>query len=107
MPFGACYSIPCSTSPIRLLDTERCPVKVSEQEFRRFFLPDSLHWHSLKRLAGGAFVPAANPPQQLNGAIEYQAPSLDPELSSGAPSLTMAANSFATTLQPVRKRKFS
>ncbi|KAK3708904.1 hypothetical protein LTR37_011234 [Vermiconidia calcicola] len=52
------------------------------------------------------FVPADQAVQSAEGPYEYGAPSLDPALSPGDQSLTMATNSFNTNLSPVRKVKF-
>ena len=53
---------------------------------------------------GGAFVPATNPSQSLDGTFEYSA-SLDPALATGDQSHTMAANNYSTTLQSIREGK--
>ena len=48
--------------------------------------------------AGGNLIPSGN---QSDAPFEY-GPSLDPALSGGDAALTMAANSYSSTLQPAR-----
>ena len=51
--------------------------------------------------ASGNFIPSGNQSHGVDGPFEY-GPSLDPALSGGDAALTMAANSYSSTLQPAR-----
>ena len=66
-------------------------------------LPPNTYPHSQSYPGtGGTFVPANNPAQGADSPFEYGAP-LDPALAGGDGPLTMAANSYSTTLQPSRR----
>jgi hypothetical protein len=54
--------------------------------------------------AGGNLIPSGNQSHGVDGPFEY-GPSLDPALSGSDAALTMAANSYSSTLQPARPGK--